>query len=122
MFRSQPMVDPVGRGAGLAPGDSGSPSFAQGPDGHLDLLGINTFTVNLSPSQPGSFIAGGGGIVLAPHAEWISNVLSQPPGQRATDAMLIAGLGMLSIGATLGALQWRRRSRRRPGYPVGLPG
>lgn len=112
VFRSQPMVDAAGKGAGLAPGDSGSPSFAPRPDGTLDLLGINTFTINLSPSQPGSFIAGGGGMVLGPHAGWISSVMTEPPGRRVTDAMLLGGLGLLSVGAALGLVRWRRAAGR----------
>jgi hypothetical protein len=113
VFRSRPMVGAAGKGAGLAPGDSGSPSFTPAPDGTLDLLGINTFTINLSPSQPGSFIAGGGGIVLGPHAQWISAVMAQPPGQRVSHALLLGGLALLAVGAMLGLLQWRRRAAGR---------
>lgn len=113
VFRSRPMVDPAGRGAGLAYGDSGSPSFAQGPDGTLDLVGINTFTINASPSQAGSFIAGGGGIVIGPHAEWINAIVAAPAAGPATRMLPLTALGLALAGiAAAGVWRWRRARGR----------
>ena len=79
VFRSWPGLSATGWRAGLAGGDSGGPSFVRAPDGRLELVGINTFVFGAGPGQAGSFIAGGGGIVLAPHVQWIHSVLSEVP-------------------------------------------
>jgi len=108
VFRSAPMLSAPGRRAGLAVGDSGSPAFVQGADGSLELAGINTFIFG-SRAAPGSFVAGGGGVVLGPHADWINSVMAEVP-EPDRRWQLFAGalalVGMLAIGA------WLRRRRR----------
>ncbi len=105
VFRSWPGMSATGWRAGLASGDSGSPSFVRGPDGRLELVGINTFAFGAGPGQAGSFIAGGGGIVLGPHAQWIHSVLSEVP----EPAHLFAvGIALTLVAA---AAAWRRRVR-----------
>jgi hypothetical protein len=109
VFRSAPMLSTPARRAGLAIGDSGSPAFVQGSDGRLELAGINTFIFG-SRAAPGSFVAGGGGIVLGPHASWITSVtqeVPEPDGRWLLVAGALTFVGMLAIRAWL---------RRRPGY------
>ena len=106
MFRSWPGKSATGWRAGLAGGDSGSPSFVRGRHGKLELVGINTFSTG--PGQPGSFIAGGGGIVLAPHAEWIRSVLSEAP-EPASKKLF--GIG-LAIALAAAGLLLRGRARQ----------
>jgi len=108
VFRSAPMLSAPGRRAGLAVGDSGSPAFVQGADGTLELAGINTFIFG-SRAAPGSFVAGGGGVVLGPHADWINSVMAEVPEPDRRWQLLVGALavvGLLAIGA------WFRRKRR----------
>jgi hypothetical protein len=74
---------PRSREAGLADGDSGSAAFVRGADGRWQLAGINTYRVQLR-SATGTPAAAGGGVVLAPHARWIEDVVrAGPPPQPA---------------------------------------
>jgi hypothetical protein len=74
---------PRSREAGLADGDSGSAAFVRNADGRWQLAGINTYRVQLR-SATGTPAAAGGGVVLAPHARWIEDVVrAGPPPQPA---------------------------------------
>jgi hypothetical protein len=105
VFRSWPGMSASGWRAGLAGGDSGSPSFVRGPDGRLELVGINTFAFGGGSGQAGSFVAGGGGIVLSPHAQWIHSVLSEV--REPASAQLLA----IGIALAVAAAALRRRVR-----------
>jgi secreted trypsin-like serine protease len=107
VFRSWPGMSVTGWRAGLASGDSGSPAFVRGPDGRLELVGINTFAFGAGAGQPGSFVAGGGGIVLAQHSEWIQSVLNEVP--EPASAKLI-GIGV-AVAIAMAGLAARRRRR-----------
>ncbi len=103
--------------AGLAGGDSGSPAFMQGAGGGLELLGINTFRLQPRAAEPGSFMAGGGGIAVGPHAAWIYAVISEtvpsvnPEGWLARHSRIVwLALGAGSIVLAL-ALAVRRHRR-----------
>jgi len=83
---------PRSREAGLAAGDSGSAAFVRSADGGWQLAGINTY--RLQVRTPAATLDAGGGVVLAPHARWIEEVVkagpppppaatpTPPPGQR----------------------------------------
>jgi len=107
VFRSAPMLSAPGRRAGLAIGDSGSPAFVQGSDGQLELAGINTFVFG-SRAAPGSFVAGGGGIVLGPHANWINSIVGDVP---EPDRRWLLVAGVLTLVGMLAIRGWRRRRR-----------
>jgi hypothetical protein len=65
------------REAGLADGDSGSAAFVS--DGRRwQLAGINTYRLQVR-SATGTLAAAGGGVVLAPHARWIEEVVKAGP-------------------------------------------
>lgn len=68
------------REATLANGDSGSAAFVQF-DGQWYLAGVNTFSITFGKAagSPQSPARGGGGVVLGGHADWIREVLSDPP-------------------------------------------
>jgi hypothetical protein len=103
VFRSWPGQSATGWRAGLAGGDSGGPAFVQAPDGRLELAGINTFVFGAGPAEAGSFIAGGGGIVVAPHVPWIKSVMSELP-EPATWQLAAIGIA-LAIAAGAAALR-----------------
>jgi len=67
----------------LGGGDSGGPAFIDDGSGGLEIFGINTYTFSLDgfPEAP-LFGSGGGGIVIAEYADWISSitgVVEAPP-------------------------------------------
>ncbi len=103
VFRSWPGRSETGWRAGLAGGDSGGPSFVRAPDGRLELAGINTFVFGAGPGEAGSFIAGGGGIVVAPHQEWIQSVVREVP-EPASWQLAAIGIA-LAIAAGAAALR-----------------
>ena len=100
VFRSWPGRSATGWRASLASGDSGGPSFIRGRHGQLELVGINTFTFGTGPGQPGSFVAGGGGIVLARHMQWIHSVLNEVP-EPATAKLFALGAAIALAAAGL---------------------
>jgi hypothetical protein len=59
---------------GLASGDSGGPAFVR-ENGHLALLGINTFVIRSRDTPMNGFGTVGGGQVLAAHKAWLLSVL-----------------------------------------------
>lgn len=70
------------REATVAGGDSGSGAFVRDGE-HWALVGINTFQIQLpakppkiSPPPP-KFGSGGGGMLVAPYAEWIRGVIGR---------------------------------------------
>lgn len=65
------------REAGLADGDSGSAAFVRGADGRWQLAGINTYRLQVRTAT--GTLAAGGGVVLAPHARWIAEVVAAGP-------------------------------------------
>jgi len=109
VFRSWPGVSATGWRAGLAGGDSGSPSFVRGRDGRLELVGINTFAFGAGPGQAGSFVAGGGGIVLGPNVQWIRSVLSEVPEPAGGELFAIGAALAVGVAVAAAALrQWVR--------------
>jgi hypothetical protein len=65
----------------LGPGDSGGPSFIL--DGSaFKVAGINTFGFRFTPRspRPSLFGSGGGGIIVAPYADWISSIMNDSSG------------------------------------------
>jgi hypothetical protein len=103
VFRSWPGQSPTGWRAGLAGGDSGGPAFVRAPDGRLELAGINTFVFGAGPGEAGSFIGGGGGVVVAPHVQWIESVVSEVP-EPASWQLAAIGIA-LAIAAGAAALR-----------------
>lgn len=74
----------------IGPGDSGGPALVQTASG-WDVVGINTFTEGYG----GLFGDIGGGVLIAPYRNWISEVTGIPePG---TASSLIAGLILLAV-------------------------
>lgn len=93
----------------LASGDSGSPAFVRDGRGRLWLAGVNSFRFG----ETTSFGNGGGGQLVAAHAEWIDSIVAGPP-PLAHAALPGNSLVWLSAG-----ILWCRRGkfRRRTGRP-----
>ncbi|MCX7893183.1 MAG: trypsin-like serine protease [Burkholderiales bacterium] len=62
----------------VAGGDSGSPAFVRSRRGWL-IAGVNTFQWSPPGTMPGRFGSGGGGVLLAPYADWIEAVAPGAP-------------------------------------------
>lgn len=58
----------------LANGDSGSPAFVRDGRGRLWLAGVNSFRFG----ETSGFGNGGGGQLVAAHAEWIDGIVASP--------------------------------------------
>jgi len=92
--------------AGYAGGDSGSPVFVD-DNGVWKLAGVGAFNGDPAaiPGNALQFGAIGGGMLVAPHADWITQQTALPVPEPEAYAMMLAGLAILSL--TL-------RARRRP--------
>ncbi|MGL5017155.1 MAG: trypsin-like serine protease [Luteolibacter sp.] len=58
----------------ISPGDSGGAAMRQRPDGSWELVGINTFTEGYG----GRFGDTGGGVLVEPYLNWISQIAGVP--------------------------------------------
>lgn len=87
--------------AGSGGGDSGGPAFVE-RDGRLYLAGVHTFGLTFFEGQiQGTFGTGGGGMILAPYAAWVTTVPETSTVVASTALVGLAGLTLL-----------RRRARR----------
>lgn len=89
--------------AGYAGGDSGSPIFIQEAGGWR-IAGVAAFNGNPA-NLPGSSIqygAIGGGMVIAPYADWIQQQVASPVPEPETYALLLLGLGLVISAAHRG--------------------
>lgn len=94
--------------AGYAGGDSGSPIFVD-DNGVWRIAGIGAFNGNPGNVPGGAIQYGaiGGGMVVAPYAQWIQAQMTAPIPEPQTYALLLAGLGLVTLAA-------RRRRSQRP--------
>lgn len=86
--------------AQFAGGDSGSPVFVL-DDGQWKIFGVANFNGSTT-GLPGSnvlFGSIGGGSLVAPYADWITQTVTTPVPEADTWAMLLAGLGLVSWAA-----------------------
>lgn len=97
--------------AGYAGGDSGSPIFVN-VGGQWRIAGVGAF--NGSPAGvPGTAIqfgAIGGGMLIAPYADWIQAQMATPVPEPRTHALMLAGLGCVAAAALR-----RRKAARESG-------
>ena len=91
--------------AGYAGGDSGSPIFIN-VNGAWRIAGVGAFNGNPSNVPGGAiqFGAVGGGMLIAPYAQWIQTQMTSPVPEPKTYALLLVGLGLVTLAAR------RRRS------------
>ena len=86
--------------SGYAGGDSGSPVFVN-DNGLWRIAGVGAF--NGSPGNvPGGAIqygAIGGGMLIAPYADWIQAQMTAPVPEAETYVLLLAGLGIVALAA-----------------------
>lgn len=91
-----------------APGDSGGPTFIDGRIAGISSFDLTFWASNLDSSDStdptrgpdSSFGEFGGDTRVSAYADWITTTIPEPQ----TDALMLAGLGLLAVGA-------RRRSR-----------
>lgn len=84
--------------AQFAGGDSGSPVFVQ-ENGVWKIAGVANFNGSTT-GLPGSnvlFGAIGGGSLVAPYADWITQTVTTPVPEADTWAMLLVGLGLVGF-------------------------
>lgn len=96
----------------LANGDSGSPAFVVDGEGHLVLVGLNSFRFG----QDSTFGNGGGGQVLASYADWIDSALLDstplPPAPTPLDGVPLSFV-IVALGLFSGLPLLRKRARVR---------
>jgi secreted trypsin-like serine protease len=86
--------------AGYAGGDSGSPIFTN-DNGVWRIAGVGAFNGNPSNVPGGAIQYGaiGGGMLIAPYAQWIQAQMTSPVPEPDTYALLLAGLGLVTLAA-----------------------
>ena len=85
------------REASFVSGDSGSAAFVN-VNGQWQLAGINTFEATFGAgftSTPGTFGAGGGGVVVNGYSSWISSVIATPVPEPESGELLLLGVASL---------------------------
>lgn len=79
----------------LGGGDSGGPAFVDDGHGGLEIFGIDTHDFGFLRPIP-FFGSGGGGIVVAPYADWIHSIIdsnSEPAAPLLMETGVVAGVG-----------------------------
>jgi hypothetical protein len=92
--------------AGYAGGDSGSPIFID-DNGTWRLAGVGAFNGNPANVPGGGIQYGaiGGGMLVAPYAQWIQAQMASPVPEADPSALMLVGLGLVALAA-------RRRLQR----------